>query len=601
VQGVSSFWNSDVTVTTNPSKIKQAIWSPCNKFIAISPGHSAPVDIMDSATLQPLQSLKFSHEMSLGSAAMAFSPDSRTLTSLIFGHYAGGWFVVSWDLQTGGVIGDIEWRGARDADPRAGEILYSITYSTNGKLVAILSTHRYSATIAIYDIASGVYTHDVYHRTHANPDLDLGPQSLYKIWTDGELLRFAIPEPEAITIWEVGFTPGATLVEVETISIPDNIVEMFPEDSFLAPAEFHPPSCRLAFLSLGGPLVVWDARASKTLLHDPHHDFEGNKTFSSDGRFFAYSADSGVHIWEESSNVYSASTILAPNAPYSKPLFSPNGESIIALGGFTTQLWHTKSITLYDSPLAGSERSHLLEFHPDQPLAFTASQHDSTVTVVDLNTGVSQLTIDTSVNVRGLRSIGNTIAVIDYAQLITWNLSGWKFPPDPRLDYKDSTRTIYFDDSPWDTVSISLDFQYIGLSTITHEGGVVVVYCISTGKYLRYQAQATALWFAPGGHDLWCATEEAEATVLTITQDTLDHTKTVPESEYGTWGCPWGSSCGYQVTSEGWVLRQDGKRLLMLPPLWRSSFGVREVAWNGKFLALLHKALPEPVILELEP
>jgi hypothetical protein len=38
----------------------------------------------------------------------------------------------------------------------------------------------------------------------------------------------------------------------------------------------------------------------------------------------------------------------------------------------------------------------------------------------------------------------------------------------------------------------------------------------------------------------------------------------------------------------------------MLPPLWQSFESVDRV-WNGKFLALLHGSLPEPVILELEP
>jgi hypothetical protein len=533
--------------------------------------------------------------------AMAFSPDSRTLTSLIRSH--GGreeWFVVSWDLQTGGEIGATKWRETSEVDFKTGKIIYSITYSTNGKLVAILSTHRYSATIAIYDVVSGVYMHDVYHRTRANPDLDLGTQSVYKMWAHGDSLRFAIPEPTAIAIWEVGFTPGATLVEVETISLPPNIVEMLSNEFPPAPAEFHPLSYRLAFIPLRGPLVVWDVRTSAILLHDPDFHSGGQKTFSSDGRFFACTRNSKVYIWESPSTGYSAFREFIPNDRDSTPLLSPNGKSIIAFRGPTIQLWHTKSIT---PPVfrPTTKRSHLLEFHPDKSLAAIAPHRASTVTVVDLNTGVTQLTIDTSVQVRGLGLIGNTIVVIGDSKVITWNLPGWKFPPDARMDAKDSTRTIDLDKNLVGTTSTSLDFQYIGLMTVSHRKSFVEVYCISTGQYLRYQAQVTALWFAPDGHDLWCATGDAEAKVLTVTQDTLDHTKTVPKSEYGKWGCPWGSSRGYQITSEGWVLRQDGKRLLMLPPLWRSSFREMEIAWNGKFLALLHMPLPEPVILELEP
>jgi hypothetical protein len=62
---------------------------------------------------------------------------------------------------------------------------------------------------------------------------------------------------------------------------------------------------------------------------------------------------------------------------------------------------------------------------------------------------------------------------------------------------------------------------------------------------------------------------------------------------------PWASSQGYQVTDDWWILNPDGKQLLMLPPPWQSDM-VHQV-WKGKYLALLHPGLLEPVILELEP
>ena len=63
-------------------------------------------------------------------------------------------------------------------------------------------------------------------------------------------------------------------------------------------------------------------------------------------------------------------------------------------------------------------------------------------------------------------------------------------------------------------------------------------------------------------------------------------------------GYPWASSCGHRVTDDWWILGPDGKRLLMLPPPWQS-YPVDRV-WKGRFLALLHRELPEPVLLELE-
>jgi hypothetical protein len=87
--------------------------------------------------------------------------------------------------------------------------------------------------------------------------------------------------------------------------------------------------------------------------------------------------------------------------------------------------------------------------------------------------------------------------------------------------------------------------------------------------------------------------------MFTITEDTLDHTKTV-DIEDGSWGFPWGSLYGYKVTDDGWIIGAGGKRLLMLPSLWKSRNATGRV-WNRKFFASLHEELPEPVILELEP
>jgi WD40 repeat protein len=611
VHGVPEFWNSNVGAARFPSQIGLAIWSPCGGFIAIGLRKTTSVHILDSATLQLLRSLEPSQEMSLEPLAIAFSPDSRTLTSVIRGHQtAGGWFVVSWDLQTGGVIGAIEWRGLREMTFGVLTRSCLITYSGDGKLVAILSENQRSAIISIYDVVSGVYMHDVYHHTPKNP-VDLETSHVYTIWTHGEIPRSATLVPSRITIREVGFTPGATLVEVETGSEPVNI---FRESHRLSGntiyLEFHPPSYRLALSASASPLVVWDFRTSRLLLHDLNFICFGIMTFSSDGRFFACTDfyRSRVQIWKETPNGYTIFQKLTTSSYSPTLLLSPNGESIIAFGGTTIQLWHTQNSTttipeLVPEPLGGE---FLLEFFPDRPLVAIARTRSRDVTVVSLNSAVPRLTINTSFpcTVRGLRLIGNSITVIGDRNVTTWSIPGGNLPPNAWMGVEDSTQTIHLGGFVIPiAASISPDFQYIAhtLRRDLRPETCLEVYCISTKRALFYPVQATAVWFAPGGHDLWCATENSEAKVFTVTQHTLHHTKTVPGTEYGAWGCPWGSSRGYQVTSEGWVLRRDGKRLLMLPPPWRSSLGVNEVAWNGKFLGLLHRTLPEPVILELEP
>ena len=61
----------------------------------------------------------------------------------------------------------------------------------------------------------------------------------------------------------------------------------------------------------------------------------------------------------------------------------------------------------------------------------------------------------------------------------------------------------------------------------------------------------------------------------------------------------WEPSRGYQVTDDWWILGSDGKRLLMLPPLWQSPLPSDRI-WDRRCVALLHDGAPEPVILELD-
>ena len=473
-------------------------------------------------------------------------------------------------------------------------------------MVAILSVFLHSVSLSIYDITSSVFIHDVCQRAHSNLALGLETLNWYRIWTHGELLRFSTPGPAGITTWEVRFTPGATPNEVETVSLPNDVYEVLVDQSDSASTEFHPPSSRLAITWVGGPLMVFDVRASRYLLRGDSH--YGPMVFSSDGRFFACITNgTEVSLWKESTNGYTIFQKFIPSILSPVPLLSPNGRSFIIFGHPTIQLWHLNSFTTTTSsilprPLQITDWRFLLEFLPDKPLAVMARLRGKTVTILHLKSSVLQLTIDTPIEVCGLKSIGNFIVVIGDKEAFTWNISGGGFPPDARMNVEDSTQTIHFntgDDLFAVAGSISLDFQYIALAGLRSP----IVYCTSTStrQVVDDLEGVEGLWFAPGTNDLWCATENDESEVFSITQDTHHHIKTVDRTEYGTWGCPWGSSCGYQVTNEGWVLCQDGKRLLMIPPLWRSWSTEIEQVWKGKFLALLHATLPEPVILELEP
>ena len=614
VHGVPAFWDSTAASTTRSVQADFAVWSPCNRFIAVLPGLAKRVDILDSATLQRLQSLEFQPKPSTVLQTFTFSPDSRMLTAFIGLTYKR--VLVSWDLQTGGVVSVIEWKRPRSDI----QVDISLTYSKDGKTVATLSRCESSTIISAYDVFSGVHMDDAGHGAHTIPHLDLGASCVHKIWAHGGSLRFATPEPAGITIWEVGVALGATPMEVETVPIPDNAGKTLvfkPSDELhIVWAEFHPcsESYRLAFVDTHSytdfTVLVWDTRASRFLLRRTNPEPGGVMSFSSDGSFFAYSApNSGAYLWKESSIGYTLFQRFTTVNRDPQLLLSPNGESIVTLDGPKIQLWHTKGFTavtsnLVSQPLRHADEEFILRFLSDRPFAVTSRRWGKTVTVLDLELGAPQLTIDTSIQVYGLESSGSTVAVVGRDTAIIWNLPGGNFHPGARMDIGDSTHTINFPDvasGPIRSASISRDFGYVALSWDDHRRWMyqtLNVYCTSTGQSLRVRLDVDRIRFAPDGHDIWCARGDG-AQVYTVTSDALDRIKGV-DIEDGSRGSPWGSLCGYRVADDGWILDAGGKRVLMLPPLWQSRLKADRV-WNGKFLALLHVELPEVVILELEP
>ena len=398
VHGVPVLWDSHTAAATCPSAIDTAVWSPCNKFIAISFRDTTraeiKVEILDSVALQRLQNLEFLPGTPLYSEVLIFSPDSRMLTSFTRGynHQDAGGFVVSWDLQTGGVISAIGWKGSSEYK----EWRSQMTYSMDGEMVAVLSRYESSTTLSIYNVVSGVHTHDVGHHASTNPDLFLGAPPVYKIWTHGKSLRFATSGQTGITIWGVGFASGATPREVERVFIPQFV--SFPRrQSEITQAEFHPVSFRLAFVNDEGALLVWDVRASKLLLCHTDADTIPWLSFSSNGRFLAYpTTKSEFYLWKESLTGYTLFEKFTPSTQSPEPLPSPNGESIIAFGGPMVQLWNTKRLTT-TSRVSAQALEHVrgdfvVEFLPDRLLAVAARKEGKTMTVLDLKSGVPQLT-----------------------------------------------------------------------------------------------------------------------------------------------------------------------------------------------------------------
>jgi len=562
------------------------------------------VEVLDSLTLQRLQNLEFPRGISTATRTLVFSPDSHILTSS--GMHGSGkeLFVVSWDLQTGGVASVITWQGPDEhilSEP-------SITYSANGKMVGVHCSYDSgdNNVILIFDVSSGV----LHMRHHSPPGVIFCANST---WTHGESLRLATVGTEDITIWEVGFTSDARLTVAETFPLIDGDSEVGLPLRCMEYIQFHPASYRFAFIS--GPsasVMVWDVQKSKFLLSCTSTRFWLNMTFSSDGRFFACSTEgSDVYLWEESPEGYVLRRIFASSTVRSYPLLSPNEESIVVLGGSVIQLWHTKGSIATPSTVSTRTPQHaedfVLDFSPDGMLAAFAMLRGGIVAILDLKSGVPQLTIDASVEVHGLRVTGNAITVIGVEKVITWDLPTGDWVPDAKLTFEDSAWATNLGVPPSSGGiggSISPDSRYIAVvGSQTDKSWRVLLYLYdrSTEESLGHMVivEGQRPWFAPGECDLWLVDDDGKA--KTIEADyrrqrplRMDHAGYPPE------GYLWKSSRGYRVTDDWWILGPDGKRLLMLPPPWQSSKAVLQM-WKGQFLVLLQHGPSEPVILELEP
>ena len=574
-----------------------AIWSPCNRVIAIVDHES--VVTLDAATLSRLDTFEItSRYCDKDDWQPSFSPDGHCLTVI------GSRELISWDLQTGGPLGAI--RSGLEREPYSYLTAFSSTYSEDGKVVAVAYSGRntYGRNNNTFDrFKTFIRTYDL---SATEAGLRCAPKGriVGPIWTHGKCIRFVTINPGSVAVSEVEFTLTSPPVEVESLPIADKIVH---GQRFL----FLPSLSRLAF-TLGYTIQVWDAKAAKLLLKlefpfDTHPADLPVGSFSSDGHFFAHVDKNGAaHVWKESPTGY----ILHQKLPFFtsnlsiQPRLSPSGESILMSPDRRAfHLWHTRDqVPSLPSVLAGNvhQNNFTLVFSPNERFAAFARRGENMVTVFKPLTGDSQLAIDTDTGVVCLGMTGSALIVVGEEKIVTLDLPGGDCAFNTSINDSARTTTLHRNRYTPARGSISSDFSRIAVLDMPQLFQHLQIYDMSTGRCLTSAPAAYVRWvgFTPDGHE-----------VLTASGHDLDEEgwKIVEDAGFGhiqlePWdGCPsgvfpWESRRGYEVTGDGWVLSATQKRLLWLPHRWRSKVWQR--VWSGRFLGLLHEELSEVVILE---
>ena len=587
VRGLPSSWDQTAATLYWETTLCDAIWSPCNRVIAIVDPRS--VVTLDAATLSQLDAFKIpSQYLDNDHWRLSFSPDGHFLTLI------GGGELISWDLQTGGPLGAIP--SGLDKEE---SVALSSTYSEDGKVVAAAYSDPIDNTcICTYDLSG----------TEAGRHYAPEGQIIPPIWTHGKCIRFVTIDPGSVTISEVEFTLKNPPVEVESLPIPDSTLAI--GERFL----FLPSLFRLAF-DYTGMIQVWDVKAAKLLLNSesglPKSIFGFDLltpvsagpigSFSSDGRFFAHVDRNGAAcVWKESHAGY----VLHQKLPFAtskfpvQPRLSPSGKSIFMSPDHgASHLWHTRDPV--PSLPSISENDFVLVFSPDERCAAFARRRGKVVIIFNPLTGDSQA-IDTDMGIVCLGMTGSALIVVGKRKIITWDLPGDDYTFNTSINDSVRTTKLHRDRGTPVRGSISPDFSRIAVLSAPRMFYDLKIYDISTGRCLTSTRTFNSGWvgFTWDGREVWVAQEHSKKRWNIVEDSGSGPIRLERRDEIGrpSEGFPWESRRGYEVTGDGWVLSATQKRLLWLPHRWRSEAWGR--VWSGRFLGLLHKELSEVIILE---
>ena len=483
---------------------------------------------------------------------------------------------------------------------------FSFKHSKDGKLIAVAYKPRdhydsdvgYSSFICTYDHHSGKHV-----GSRRFPEARI----IHPMWTHDEYLQFATIDPKLIRIWQSTFTLEPPPVEVASFPVPDGITH---PNRLL----FLPSLSRLAFV-FRSTIQVWDVKTPKLLLKSkaiPPSDknYPLQSSFSSDGRFFAYTTrGEGVHVWKESPTGYLPYQRLPffTGNSLAAPRWSSNTESIIVSLSSQIHRLHTRDqaqVPSLPSVLTGGREpsDFILGFSPDENFAAFTRRRENTVTIIDLQSGEPKWNIDMGVEIECLGMAGGTIIVVDEDSIVIWNL--------PRGDrtfnasINDIVQTTILNPSspfrppstPW-YMSISPDLSRIVVMwSCGAPQQCLEVVEVSTGSCLARISTKGLLrpQFTRDGREVWARSYDDYAEVCEIIED--GESGTIEPKLQRQSGVFLESSRGYTVTDDWWVLSPSQKRLLWLPHRWRST--ERGRAWGGRFLGLLDGGLSEVVILE---
>ena len=500
------------------------------------------MEIRDALTLELLSALQPTEPTSRLMGTIAYSPDGR---SLCISDAA----TIIWDIQTGGVAGEIQCDETYNVSP---------VWSLDGRTIGIMSGAQgdNAWTVRRYDVVSGIALPSTTFQSHYKPHLWAHEESFWVMTTarDGGA--------HTINISEVG--PIPTKIE----SFPFQLEE---GDCWIE--SFSPTTHRISVsICLGsGRLLILDVWNSGSLLNDGR--IFSSHCFSSDGGLFAASRWERVHIWEYNDGCYTPWRQLpfpTLNSYGSLLQFSSTSSAILGHSSDTLRLWR-----LDGSPVASAAWEQLGFFSRSCTYIATARHRECIVTITNLSRAFSQ-SIDTDMEVERLAITDDVLLVLGSGEIRAWRLTG-----EGMVGGVFAGRIAGRDDSIWTISGLrrsSVRPRLLvvgGTGIIRPYGGALLGYDTGTGELFR----------TPLDYDVF--------SMYMSNAGDYFHDDSVYDNPF--------KPCWMRTTTileEGWVRGFGHKHQLWLPAEWRA--GAMGGMWYPD-AAIMKFSSPrnEPIVIKL--
>ena len=396
VYGLHSSWDQPATIRDDWYTYA---WSPCGQFF--SRLLTDCVEVREALTLEKHSELHPIVPNDLCNGALAYSPDGCSLAGY-FGHV-----ITIWDIQTGGVVKEIEPRGTS-------HLPESLVWSLDETTISTISKDEEAWVVSTYDVASEA-------EISTSMLLSRSPPC---IWPHNNTVQ-------AMTIL-VNENNQAIINILKAHPIPTNeLIESFPTKLKFNNApqiSFSPSTYRISVTDRCSIFVfnIWNP----TVMLQKKGRFHGS-WFSPDGMFLAASRNGVIHVWkytpEQARYIQWGEFPSLDEEEYPKRQmceFSPHSSSMLVFRGNYLELQHLEVPPT--DPLTDVDHYHT--FSADGAYVVTAAVDGDVITITNLHNN-SSVSFDMGLNVNGLALTGNVLLIDSFKEF-----SGWLITAEHTLD-----------------------------------------------------------------------------------------------------------------------------------------------------------------------